>query len=178
MSDQDAKPDQNDQRDAAQDDQTHSDQKPTSSKDDTLAKVSEERRQARERAQKAEARLAELEAAQRDANEAKAKEEGKYKDLLEAREQELATLKAQIADRDLKDRKTAIAKAAGLPDDLAFRLQGETDDDLEADAKALAKHLKAQEAPDTDAGKRTPPGQKKPDKSDFSNPVKWGLRAN
>lgn len=137
-------------------------------------------REARRAAEKAAAdtqkRIDELEAKQREANEAKAKEEGNYKQLLEQREAELAELKGKLEERDLKDRKAAIAKANGIPEDAISRLQGATDEELEEDAKALAKLLKSREAPETDAGERTPPGQKKPDKSKFADPAMWGLQ--
>ena len=76
----------------------------------------------------------------------------------------------------MPERTSTIAKTAGLPEDLADRQKGETDEELEADAKAMAKHLKAQDAPDNDAGKRTAPGLKKPDKSAYADPARWGLQ--
>lgn len=137
-------------------------------------------REARKAAEKAAAdtqkRIDALEAKQREVEEAKAKEQGDFKTLLEQREAELADMKAKLEARDLKDRKAAIAKANGIPEDAISRLQGATDEELEEDAKALAKLLKAREAPDTDAGERTPPGQKKPDKSKFADPAMWGLQ--
>ena len=150
--------------------------KGTDDKDSTLAKVSEERRQARERAQKAEQELSKLQASQREAEEAKAKEEGKFKELLEAREKELEALKQDIAKRDLQARKAAIAKTHGIPDEFVDRLKGDTDEDLENDAKAVAKLLTKRDAPDTDGGAKTPAGVKKPNKSDYSDPARWGLR--
>ena len=59
---------------------------------------------------------------------------------------------------------------------MAERLRGDTDEELEADAKELAKHLRVQDAPENDAGERTPKGTKKPDKNAWSDPAKWGLR--
>lgn len=122
----------------------------------------------------------------READEAKAsvqkaadeesKKKGEWETIAKQREDELESLKGQLAERDLRERKTAIAKTAGLPDELADRLKGETDEELEADAKAMAKHLKAQDAPDNDAGKRTAPGLKKPDKSAYADPARWGLQ--
>ena len=120
-------------------------------------------------------RIDAFETKQREAEEATAKEQGQYKELLEKRDAELAELKAQLESRDLKERKAAIAKANGIPEEAIGRLQGSTDEELEEDAKALAKILKARDVPDNDAGERTPPGQKKPDKAKFSDPAIWGL---
>jgi hypothetical protein len=175
MADDDAQV-QDEQREADDQDQTHE----TDDLGDAGKAALKREREARKAAEKEKAdlakKIADFEKAQQERDTEAAKAKGEWETIAKQREDELAALKAQINDRDLRDRKTAIAKAAGLPDDLAGRLQGETDDELEADAKALAKHLKAQDAPDNDAGKRTAPGQKKPDKSEFSNPAKWGLR--
>lgn len=98
MSDETQTQDATDQREAGGHDDDASDQQDTGTdRDDTLAKLSRERREARERARNAEARLAELEAKQREADEAKAKEEGRYKELLEQRE---ADLTATATERD------------------------------------------------------------------------------
>lgn len=137
-------------------------------------------RDARRAAEKAAAdmqkRIDEIEAKQREADEAKAKEEGNYKQLLEQREAELAELKDKLTQRELADRKAAIAKQHGIPEEAINRLHGATDEELEEDAKALAKILRVREAPDTDAGERTPPGAKKsPDKAKFADPALWGL---
>jgi hypothetical protein len=121
-------------------------------------------------------RIADIEKAQKDRDDADAKAKGEWEKVATERQAELDKLKADLAARDLNDRKTAIAKAAGLPDDLATRLQGETDEELEADAKGMAKLLRVQDAPENDAGERTPKGTKKPDKNAWSDPAKWGLR--
>lgn len=168
---------QDDQREADDQDQTTHE---TDDLGDAGKAALKREREARKAAEKDKAdlakKIADFEKAQQDRDTEAAKAKGEWETIAKQREDELADLKAQIADRDLRDRKTAIAKAAGLPDDLASRLHGETDDELEADAKALAKHLKAQDAPDNDAGKRTAPGLKKTDKSEFSNPTRWGIR--
>lgn len=127
----------------------------SASKDDTLARISQERREARERARKAEAERDALLAKQREADEAKAKEEGRFRELLEERERELADIRKQLEERDLNDKRTAIARKHNLPDEIAARLVGTTDEDIENDAKRLAKLFAREDGPDTDGGKRS-----------------------
>lgn len=76
---------------------------------------------------------------------------------------ENADLKTKVADQGgkLKDsQKAEIAKAAGLPEGLASRLQGETKEALEADAKKLAESLGP--GPKVGDGTNPPTGAKKP----------------
>lgn len=108
-----------------------------------------------------------------DAAEAKAREDGDYKKLLEARDKELADLKADLNTREMRERKAAIAKKVGLPDELINRLKDGDDSEIEADAKELAKHIKGPDAPDTDAGERTKPGAKTKKDDAYKNPSHW-----
>ena len=123
--------------------------------EDTKAEIRKLRRQNAEFRKRAD----EIEARQRAADEAKARDEGKFKELLEAREKELADLRADIARRDLTEKRRAVARTYGLPDDLADRLVGDTDEEMEADAKRLAKLFAREDGPDTDSGKRSAPGK-------------------
>ena len=167
-----------DQRDA--DDQDHDDTHDADALGDAGKAALKRERDARKAAEKDKAdlakRIADFEKAQKDRDDAAAKEKGEWETIAKQREDELAQLKADLAERDLNDLKRTIAKDEGLPGDLALRLAGADEDELRKDAKALAKHIKAQDAPDTDAGERTPRGTKKPDKSEFANPARWGLR--
>jgi rRNA maturation endonuclease Nob1 len=72
---------------------------------------------------------------------------GEWQKLAEQREAELSSLKAQLTQRQQADQKRAIAERVGLPASLASRLVGETDDDLEKDAKALLETLPKQQPP-------------------------------
>lgn len=157
------------------DDATQADAQETISLDEAK-KLRSEASSLRKRLKDAEAKAQAAEENDRKAKDAKAKEQGEWETIAKQREDELAQLKADIAERDLNDLKRTVAKEEGLPGDLALRLAGDDEDALRTDAKALAKHLKAQDAPDTDAGERTPRGTKKPDKSEFSNPARWGIR--
>lgn len=136
-------------------------------------------REARKAAEKERADLQKqidaLSKAQRDRDDADAKAKGEWEKVAKEREEELAKLTTLLAERDLNDLKRTIAADEGLPADLALRLQGDDEDALRTDAKALAKHLKVKDPGDTDAGDRTKPGQKKPDKNAFADPARWGL---
>ena len=64
-----------------------------------------------------------------------------WEKLAKQRENELTETKRQLADRDLADKKRAVAEKIGLPPTLASRLIGTTDEELEKDAKALLETL-------------------------------------
>lgn len=153
------------QRDAEQPAQT-TDETPQDGAPDDLGDKGREalrrEREARKSAEKERAdlrrRLDEIESRQREATEAKAREEGKFKDLLDAREKELADLRADLARRELTEKRRAVARKYELPDDLADRLVGDTDEDMDADAKRLAKLFAREDGPDTDSGKRSATG--------------------
>lgn len=70
----------------------------------------------------------------------KAREEAEMTDLQKAQKR-LAELEGALKATELKDRKRAIADKVGLPAVLASRLQGETEEELEVDAKALLETL-------------------------------------
>lgn len=79
-----------------------------------------------------------------------------WEKLAKQREDELAKLQADIKARDLRDKRRAIGQKAGLPDAIADRLTGETDEELEADAKAILEALPKGALPKVSA---TNPGQ-------------------
>lgn len=93
------------------------------------------------------------EADARKRQEVEALEQGKYKELLEARDKELEAMRAQIAQRDLDVLKMRIASEYSLPPALAARLQGKTEDELKQDAEALKSLIpaKAEAAPEAPA---------------------------
>ena len=93
--------------------------------------------------------------AKRKADETKAKEQGEWEKLAKQREDELNAAKAELATRDHNALKTKAAAKHRLPDELAERLAGETEADLDADAAKLAKLLEPRKAPDTEAGSGT-----------------------
>jgi hypothetical protein len=89
-----------------------------------------------------------------------AKEQGEFKTLYESAIKDTETLKAKIAELENDKRtmslsalRSTVAAKHGLPAALADRLQGETEEALEADAKALAAVAKTESAPNTEGGK-------------------------
>jgi len=116
-------------------------------------------RDARSAAEKERARLdaivTKAEADQRKAETAKAKEQGDWERLATEREAELERLKGELTKRDRDALKAAVAAKHRLSPALADRLAGDTEEDLDRDAAALAKLVAAREAPDTEAGAGT-----------------------
>lgn len=82
-------------------------------------------------------RMAEAEKTAQEAAEAAAKEQGKYKELYEKREKDLAEAKAQLALKERQELQRKVAESVGLPAKLASKISGETEADMEADAKEM-----------------------------------------
>jgi hypothetical protein len=79
--------------------------------------------------------------------ERKAKEEAEMTELQKAQKR-AAELEAKLTALELAQKRREIAEKVGLPPALAARLQGASDEELEADAKALLESLpKPQEPP-------------------------------
>lgn len=64
-----------------------------------------------------------------------------WEKLAKQREDENAKLKADLASKELTDKKRAIAEKIGLPAAFANRIQGMTDEELESDAKTILDAL-------------------------------------
>jgi len=117
-----------------------------------LMKERETREAAEKRAKAAEAELAKINAAKAAADEDTAKRNGEFERLYQA---EIA--KREQAEKDLgAERRTflvaRIAAKHKLHDDLVDFLKGDTEDEIEAHAKTLAKHAGVRHAPDTEGG--------------------------
>lgn len=99
-----------------------------------------------------EQRLASIEADRKKADEAALAEQGKYKELLEQRERDLAAEKAARLRLDVATRK-------GLPAELVDRLRGDDAAALEKDADALLALVKKPGGPGVPppGGGGTPP---------------------
>lgn len=89
---------------------------------------------------------------------------------------------AELTKRDRDALRAKIAAKHKLSEELAGRIAGETEEEMDADAAALAKLIGPKKAPDTDAGKGANGGEKaggdgdaKPQSFRFQNPgdVKW-----
>lgn len=90
--------------------------------------------------EKAAAEKKQLEAAAKAAEEAAAKN-GEWEKVAKAKEAELAELQAALKAKELADLKRTVAEKVGLPLQLAARLVGETEADIEKDAKTLLDTL-------------------------------------
>lgn len=77
-----------------------------------------------------------------DQDKVEAEEQGNYKRLYEDTLKELETAKADLATAQLDSIRTRIGAKYGLSETLTKRLIGETEDDIEADAKLVAKEVK------------------------------------
>ena len=99
-----------------------------------LAKERDKRQAAEEENTALKARLAEFERAQMTEQEKTAAD-------LKTAQDRVAALEAQIAEQQHQAAVAEALKTAGLPADLAGRLQGSTPEELAADAKALAAAL-------------------------------------
>lgn len=94
----------------------------------------------------AKAKEAETKAAEKAAAETAAKQ-GEWQKLAEQREKEAGELKARLDALELAGRKRAIGAKFNLPEGLAERLTGTTDEELEADAKKLQALIPASPKP-------------------------------
>lgn len=92
-----------------------------------------------ERAKAAEAQIAEQEKAVKAAEEARLAEQQKWQELAQKRADELAIAQKQLEEMTVTNMRTRIAAKMGLPEALAERLRGTTEDEITSDAKALQK---------------------------------------
>lgn len=107
----------------------------------------------KERLARAESKAAEREQRARADAEAKAlAEQGNFKTLYEKLQAEAAAKDAQLKALERKQLAGGVAARVGLPTALAERLQGETEEELEADAKALLAAIPKPTAPNINAG--------------------------
>lgn len=79
--------------------------------------------------------------AKKEATEQELKEKQEWQKIAEAKEAEAKTLQQQLEALNRKQLQADIAAKIGLPSTLASRLQGNTAEELEADAKALLETL-------------------------------------
>lgn len=105
-----------------------------------------------------------------EAKEEEAKEQGNYKELLEKEQKKAERYEAKIKELEEGQKAEALAKVRtdvatkyGIPAALAERLLGETEAEIEADAKKVAKeaNFQSSENGDTEARKgrkRSTPG--------------------
>ena len=119
--------------------------------DPRMAELEKQIKELRKEAASYRTRAKELEGAQEATQRAELEQQGKYKELLDAEKSERAKLALELAGLKRTAMQQSAASAAGLPLDLAPRLIGDTDEELLADAKAMAKRLAPASAPNTGA---------------------------
>jgi len=136
----------------------------------TIQKQREAEREALKKLEAAQKKLEQFEEAERKRKEAQMSETEKLQAQLAEREAELKRLQLQQLQYQA-------AKEAGLPDDFAPRLKGETLEELRADAEALAKVLPKPTAPKISP---TQPGSAKQGESEAQQRARvygWGSGA-
>lgn len=117
-----------------------------------------------ERLSRAEAKTkAETEKAKAEAERQALESKGKYEELYKAEKARADAAAAQAQAERLANLRERIGRANGLPEALAARLQGEDEESLSADAKALAALMPKPTAPNINAapgnGAAPVPGQ-------------------
>ncbi len=105
----------------------------------------------------------------------KAKEEAEMT-ALEKVQREAAELKAALKARELSDKKRTIAERVGLPPALASRLQGEADEEIEQDAKALLESLPKPQSPNPKAPQINPTNPSNPAQGETVEQMRVRLR--
>ena len=104
-----------------------------------VSKLSEEAKEGK----KAAKRLAELEAKEKERADAELSE-------LEKAKKEIADLNKKVLEAARRELQKSIADKVGLPSAFALRIQGETEEDMEEDAKSLLAAMPAKVAPKID----------------------------
>lgn len=139
-------------------DQKREDPAARGSKESVLADLARER----DKRQAAEARLAELEAAEQERQREGMTEAEKAKADLEALRAEHAAAVAKLADIEHDKQRAAIAAELNIPAGMAGRIQGETPEEMRADATKLAEVLGPYTGPsDPSAGRGNAAAQPK-----------------
>lgn len=92
-------------------------------------------------------RLEELEKAEADRKAAEMTETEKAQARIKELEAQKAEYESKIKQQERRELQRKVAKAVGLPDGLAERLQGETEEDMTTDAKSVLELLPKQETP-------------------------------
>lgn len=91
-------------------------------------------------------------AAQKKADEQAAAEQGKYQELYEKLKAENEASQTKIRDMELKSMRRNVADQVGLSSVFAERLQGSTEEEMLADAKAILDAMPKPTAPNISPG--------------------------
>ncbi len=93
--------------------------------------------------------------AQKAREEAEAKalaEQGKYKELFEKQQKDLEAAAARVKAMELQSLRQTVAAKVGLPVAFVDRLRGETEAEIETDAKSILAIIPKPTAPNINAG--------------------------
>lgn len=90
--------------------------------------------------------------AREDAERKAAEEQGKFRELYEAAQQRIAEAESRLKAAEIASIKREVAGKFNMPQALASRLQGETLEEIEADAKELMAALPKPSAPNINSG--------------------------
>lgn len=105
-------------------------------------------------------------------------EQGKFKELFEKSQSELETLKGDLTAKERAIMVRDVAHKFNLPDELRDRLRGDTAEELESDAKGLAKFATTKrEAPASEANQRGANGAIADDDFMKSVALQMGMRS-
>jgi hypothetical protein len=121
-----------------------------------IRKLRSEAKEHRTKADEVSAKLTQKEIAEKQATENELKEQNKWKELAEQRQADLEKVQAEVKRERLDLLRLKVGIAHKLPDALIARLQGETEDDLKADAEALVAALGLDKQPETPAQPEQP----------------------
>lgn len=110
----------------------------------TLEAALKELAEARKEAAKYRTTAKAAEKAKSDAEEAALKEQGKFKDLYERSQAELKKQADEVAKLKRSEMQRTVADRVKLPLKLASRLSGETEAEMEADAKEILSAMPGQ----------------------------------
>lgn len=123
---------------------------PTEDLLEEIKKLRKENAERRKRASDLEAYKAEQDAKINKEQDAALLAEKKYQELLDKREKELATIQSELARERITNMKMKIGVELKIPAPLISRLQGDTEDALRDDAKALIESLGLNQQPATE----------------------------
>lgn len=121
---------------------------------DYVKKLRAEAAEQRTALKQLKAQLAALEGANNERETAALAEQGKFKDLFEKEKAEREKLAAALEATQAQALRTKVGLAAGLPAALIERLQGNTEEELNADAEAL-KAILPPPSPPAPGGRQT-----------------------
>lgn len=105
-----------------------------------------------ERLQRERGKAEQLATKAREEAEAKAlAEQGKYKELFEKQQKDLEAAAAKVKAMELQSLRQTVAAKVGLPAAFVDRLRGETEAEIEADAKSILAIIPKPTAPNINA---------------------------